>query len=297
MQTLDLCQIEAANLPSEGEESMATQPERLASLESTMSVVKGTLVVLVPSLLLWGWFITTNVIAIKQQLADGGNKQIVAQLKNPSSPQQLQANLSTVIAQIQTTSANGTKMSSKKVAALSGAVAQVIQTNPSVPEVWPAASQLAMVRPTTLSPALIPANYVFPPGPFHPNTVNCFDLKIPSIYGRESAEDPYVSATLLLRNCTFALDDLKAFYAHEEAAQAKTIYGYRKLQINIVLIGVHVTYGGGPVIPFQSLQAFNCTYQFSLPSVPPSLGSELVETLLTAQTDVNFFSVGTGMSG
>ena len=82
---------------------------------------------LVPSLLLWAWFITNNVIAIKQQLADDGNKQIVAELTNPESPQQLQANLSTVVAQVRSVRVNGKKPDPKKIAGLSNAVAQVIR--------------------------------------------------------------------------------------------------------------------------------------------------------------------------
>jgi hypothetical protein len=52
---------------------MASQPERIASLEATASIAKWVLGIFIPLVIGRGAFITMNVIAMKQQLADGGN--------------------------------------------------------------------------------------------------------------------------------------------------------------------------------------------------------------------------------
>jgi hypothetical protein len=45
---------------------MPTQPERIASLETTTSIAKWVLGIFIPLVILWGAFITMNVIAVKQ---------------------------------------------------------------------------------------------------------------------------------------------------------------------------------------------------------------------------------------
>jgi hypothetical protein len=97
----------------------------------------------------WCWSLASKVTAIQQQLADGGNTKIVAELKSPESTEQLQANLATVAAEVQTARVKGAQPN-QKTAALSQAVSQVIRREPTIPEVWQAASQLVSFRTVNL---------------------------------------------------------------------------------------------------------------------------------------------------
>jgi len=132
----------------EGDEEMAVtkHEERVISLTTRVNVITGILAVLVPGLLAWGWFITTNVVAIKQQLADGGNTKLVTELKSPKSQDQLQASLSTVIAQVQTERVNGKAPDQKKSVALAEALTQAAKRNPEIPDSWRAVATLASFR-------------------------------------------------------------------------------------------------------------------------------------------------------
>ena len=78
--------------------------------------------------LIWCYHLGAKVTAVEQQLADGGNAKIVAELKSPKSSAQLQANLSTVIAQVQTARVDGKQPNAKKVNALSDALSEVVKT-------------------------------------------------------------------------------------------------------------------------------------------------------------------------
>jgi cytochrome c-type biogenesis protein CcmH/NrfG len=66
--------------------------ERVIALHTGMKIIYAILVLLIPSLLGWGWYITTNVVAMKQALASQNTK-LITELKNPSSPEQLRASL------------------------------------------------------------------------------------------------------------------------------------------------------------------------------------------------------------
>lgn len=122
---------------------MASQPERIASLETSLGHLKIGLLVLVPVLLTWGAYITVNVISMKQAITDGGNTKLVAELKVPKSPLQLHANLATVTAQIETARANGVQPNPQKVRALTGALSQVVQNDPKLVDAWRAVATLA----------------------------------------------------------------------------------------------------------------------------------------------------------
>jgi hypothetical protein len=132
---------------------MADLTERTASLEAHRTWYWKALSCL--AVLGFGWLtwaslaiisIKGDMQAIKQKIKDGGLGDIVSELKEPKSNQQLQANLSTVTAQIQTARINGEHPDEKKVEALSGALSQVVRHNPDLPEVWRAASELISYR-------------------------------------------------------------------------------------------------------------------------------------------------------
>jgi hypothetical protein len=153
MQILEIYPAYSTQVQIESHDSMATQPERIASLEAGR---KGQWIALVAvatvgvgwmgwiSIMLFG--MKGDMQAVKQKLKDGGTGDIVSELRQPKSPDQLRASLSTVVAQVQTAKAEGKKPDEKKIAALSGAVAEVIKRDSTTPEAWQAAGELISYR-------------------------------------------------------------------------------------------------------------------------------------------------------
>jgi hypothetical protein len=209
---------------------MPTQPERIASLETTAAIAKGVLGVFIPLVILWGSYITVNVIAIKQQMADGGNTKLVTELKTPKSPEQLRANLSTVVAQVQSAQANGIKPNPQKVYALSGAVSEAAQKNPELPQAWQAASELVNFRSGTQP---------IPPDP-------CFESE--PHFDNERPDGPLM-VTIQESNCTGDLGDADAFsrqIGNYMGEQQKEL-GSRLTAVNLVFLNAHIIYRGGPI--------------------------------------------------
>jgi hypothetical protein len=262
-----------STIPLESDADMAKTEERVASLETSLCLIKRTLSVLVPTLLLWGWYITTNVIAMKQSMTDGGNTKLVAELKSPKSPDQLQANLATVDAQIQTARANGTKPNIKKVDALSGALSQVVKNDPDLPEAWQAAVQLV--------------NYKYQPQVTIARPLpSCLSLSGPgtiSFMGPISPGDP-VRLTFVLHNCTLNLDD-ENFWLTQMGKGIHDAMDTHPASYSIILI-VHnsnITYSGGKFLPVNQIQFQNCSFELKQPTVLPNRNVQLVtEQLLAA---------------
>ena len=225
----------------------------------------------------WGWFITTNVIAIKQQLADGGNKQIVAALQSPESPSSLRANLSTVIAQVQVAQAEGKNPVPAKVIPLSRAIGAVLASDSAPPEAWRAAGQLISYRSSTSGEA---------------NSVNsCVAGTGEQVY--DGPVDPASSiapgdtlrTTLRLANCTLVLDDpsLMESDAGRAIMKAFALTGYPpdRFRLALLLTNVRVVYSGGPIVA-DRIVCQGCTFDIKLNSAPPPQGRAVVETLLAA---------------
>jgi hypothetical protein len=138
---------------------MATLQERVAVLEERSNnkpqsnpLMVGLAVALLGGIGWWAFYVTTSIIAIKQQLRDGGSKELVTELTHPASEEQLRANLSLVAAQ-----ANVARLKKQpptvQTTMVSDAVAQVLQKNSGVPEAWQAAAQLIALRiPEPTSP-------------------------------------------------------------------------------------------------------------------------------------------------
>jgi hypothetical protein len=278
-------------LSVESEDTMAPQPERIASLETAAAIAKWVLGIFIPLVIGWGAYITMNVIAMKQQLADGGNTKLVTELKAPKSPDQLRANLSMVSAQIQTAKANGTKPDAKKVQALSTALSQVVQRDPELPEAWQTAFQLVSYR---FQLAQIPPDS---------ELRNCLDApkSLTEFAGTLREEGDNVAKhrpghfQLVSSNCVLNLDSNSAF----ESTSGWQFF--REVNERAPGNGVHfdlfnaiVTYSGNGLIPFDGLKCTNCVFELKPSSaIPPRRGQALTDQLLTAdlsKVDVNLRS-------
>jgi hypothetical protein len=263
-------------------EMAATQLERdVIGLKTGVKVLSWILGILIPGLGFWGWFVTTNIIAMKQQLADGGNTKLVTELKNPQSPQQLQANLDTVIAQVETAKAAGQQPNPQKAHALAEAIAQVTRKNPDVPEAWQAATQLVNFR--------APLGGAAPAKCFSGNLNKLLPPeRIPPPDNRSGWEFLVVEES---DGCTFDLDDAEAVVdrSKEMIDKATQLAAPERAGLAFRFRNAHIIYRGGPIPLEIKLYIFeNCTFDWQLPSAPSVAGQRFTQQLLEANnpTDV-----------
>ena len=186
---------------------MATQPERIAALEADHKGQWRAIVAVATVGAAWmGWLsimlfgMKGDIQALKQKVKDGGTGDIVSELKQPKSPQQLQASLNTVIAEIQTAHVEGKKPDNKKSAALSTALYDVAKGHPNLPEAWRAAATLVSFQSTnvaSLAPSLPECDVTVKPRMIEPSEVPEIPLRA------DSARKGF-----LFRNCRLNMDRL-----------------------------------------------------------------------------------------
>ena len=228
---------------------------------TTRNVVLGVLLTaVVTGIGWWGWFVTTNVVAMKQQLADGGNKQLVTELKNPKSSQQLLANLSTVVAQVQTATVEKKPPNAKKVEALSDAVATVLKSQPELASGWNAAAEL--VSYSTFRPE-------------QPYSASCINAKGAT---RRITSDAVGSIWQITewKDCTLYLD------APETLGDIPPSAGIIKSVLD--LQNVRIVYRGGKIPDIYQLKLQSCVFDFQLSEPPPIPARRLTVQLLATTT-------------
>ena len=239
----------------------------------------------------WLGAVSLELWTIHGQLADGGNTKLITELKTPKSPEQLRANLSMVSAEIQTARANGTKPDAKKVQALSSALSQVVQRNPSLPEAWQTAFQIVSYRSEPIETRI---SGDLPNCLSDPHALDQFRNTLREYGGNPEAFSTgffYVRA----KDCTL---DLDANYAYEstpgwqflkEVNEKFPGTGNRFQLKNVIII-----YSGGRLIPLDTLECTGCVFKLNTPSaIPPKEGQEIANQLLTAdlaQVNVNLRS-------
>jgi hypothetical protein len=277
-------------LRSEGDHSMASVPERLATVETTLSHIKGILLVFVPLAIAWGSYITVNVVSMRQAMADGGNAKLVAELKAPKSTQQLQANLITVTAQIQAARVDGKKPNPQKLRALSGALTQVVQKNPDLAEGWRAVAVLASYRTSDVleNASALP---------------DCdISQKAHAIPASDIPETPYTAGSFgfVFRNCRLYLDHLppgkliKTTLAAPfgNAPAGNSVYGGdHAFIINCEIVLTDSGIAESPILIFH---AINCRFEYQIENKPPSSSQEFLLASLDAPNPGQFsFSLAT----
>lgn len=256
------------------QERVATLEERVKALDSSHGLRNGIIFVVIAAFLGWMGYITVSVVAMKQQLADGGNKQLVSELKSPKSPEQLRANLATVVAQVQTARANHAKPNTAKLEALSGAVSQVLKKDDSLPEGWQAAGQLISYR-TQVSTS--------------PNLGYCVSRPWTQTFQTGSDDEDasklpqgaFRVSEIKFHDCTLVLDDVSSF-ENSDADRWAMRATPRKKVVVLELYNVHVVYRGGAVVPVDSVLFSDCTFEFQTLSPPPATGQQLTKSLLAA---------------
>ena len=250
---------------------MASQPERIASLETTASIAKWVLGIFIPLVIVWGAFVTMNVIAIKQQLADGNNTKLVTELETPKSPQQLQANLTTVTAQIQTARVNGIKPNEKKVVALSRAISQVVVHNPDLPEAWHATTELISYR-----------SEIAHPTPEHLPSCNFQGIQ-PEMreWERKPNGDITMGVGFFFSNCSMKLEDVPALTMPEDKVPFKWVHFVDGIsRFTVYLTNGEVIYGGGQLQHESGFAFKNCAFNLQTISIPDNAAQAVLVAAL-----------------
>jgi hypothetical protein len=203
---------------------------------------------------------------------DHGLGQIVSDLKNPKSPDQLRASLSVVTAQVQTARAEGKQPNKLKIAPLNQAVAQVIRTNPRVPEAWQAAA--ALISYSALG--VVPSNVSEPCGMGKSVTM----ISTPDSRGR-------INYGLHFLNCTVVLDDASDITDSGGFKHLQTLNTPHQGDFILKFENAHVVYRGGMILPVDKAIFVNCTFEFQMYALPPPRGRALTGLLLAAQDPTN----------
>jgi hypothetical protein len=203
-------------------------------------------------------------MAMKQALLSN-NTQLVAELKHPKSDEQLKANLSTVVAQVQRARVNGVKPDLTKVSSLTNAVAQVVKSEPQIPEAWQAAVQLVNYRTASLS-AAPSAEYA------------CSKANVVVTGGPSPAT---MIATASFYNCVLDLDEPTIWTKPDLESQGQSITDWH---LDLHNVTVHYT-GGASLANVREITFDRCIMEFEINSRPSSpLGQSMLTQLLAAPT-------------
>jgi hypothetical protein len=255
---------------------MATQPERIASLEAHRHWQWIAFSAVTIGGIAWLSWLSTTIFQLKTDIAvlrqgvNDGSKQIVSDLRPTSSPSIVKAAFSTVIAQVQTARAHNKAPEDSKVSPVSIAVADAVRKNPDLSEGWQASSELISFRTS---------------GGNEPGEVKCD--KPDQFEAFNTGVEPFDPATsqaiplITYRNCALDIGDLEAFEHGTVGDMKRAIH--KNVYFSFVLDHVHVIYRGGPVIPANAIVFSNCTFDFRVNSTPPPKGANLMEALLEAR--------------
>jgi hypothetical protein len=235
----------------------------LAKLQGSAGTIKWILGIFLPLIAIWMGTLSYSVFF----QAGAASSKIVAELKSPKSPQQLQANLNTVVADIQTATANGNKPNEKKVAALSGALSQVVKKNPELPEAWRAVATLVSYRSSDVLR-------------LHASMPDCDVSQEPRLIAEsETPEIPYQQNAgrkgFLFRNCRLHLDRLPSgkVVTGRSTNGDKIFIGWVAFVIDceIVLNDSGLEENGVEMFYFV-----NCQLKYQIERTPPALTQKLL---------------------
>lgn len=249
---------------------MASQLERLASLETSTKLILWAGGIAITILTGWIAWATVSLVAIQQSIADGGTTKLVSELKAPKSEEQLKANLTTVSAQIQTAQVQKKRPDPSKVDALSGAVAKVILSDPQIPEAWQTASLLISYR--TPPPVAAP-----PPCTPNGNVISLLPEVSPNL---PSGRNALLFVGFILSNCTLALDGPSPIFS-DQAFQFALNPAHKGIIATLILRNVHVIYKGGPLPNVRAIVFKNCTFEFQTNKRAPGAAPSLMEAILS----------------
>lgn len=248
----------------ESAEDMAKIDERVASLETSVGHIKGIAYVFIPILIAWGAYITVNVISIKQAIADKG-VQVMAELQNPTSPQALQAALTTINAEATDAKLNNKQLNPQKVSKVSESLVRAVEKSPQIPQTWQAATALVNLRSVDFTAA-------------QGKNLDC-DRAVPFVVITGGPNPADMVGTLTVSDCTLDLDRSDLWTASKSAVHVES-QGQVIANWHLVLHNVVVHYSGTPLPHVSKISFDHCILDFNVPAQPSPAGQRLMLALL-----------------
>ncbi len=202
---------------------------------------------------------------VKQAIADGGTHEIVSQLGNAKTPDQVAANMTVIRGQVQLALANGNAPNQEKINTLAPAVVKIAKEYPSVTESWQAVAALAtfktasLLRSESVSGGLPDCDAREQKAQF---------LEPPDVpgFGLRSGETAY-----LFKNCVLHLDQLPG-HAERSAiippggGQPRPItFGVFAYAINVVIVADDHGISDTDIL---GISTRNCRFEFRIDALP-----------------------------
>jgi hypothetical protein len=259
---------------------MAPQPERIASLEThrfwhwmALGGVGAWCVWLSVTVIGMGG----DVRAIKQSIADEGS-QIVRNIENPKSTEQLAANLSLATARLQIARSEDKSPNSTKLKPLRKALEKQSMDHPDLPETWKAVATLASYQ-------------TYKPLEKSGSLPDCDVIKKPDLIRPEEMPEMHTTSGVvgyLFRGCRLHLDDLpkgkliRTFVtkpALNMPSGSPIAIGYAAFVINCEIV---LSDSGIAESDILFLDTANCNLQFQVSQVPPPSSQRLLIASLEA---------------
>ena len=228
--------------------------------------------------------------------------ELVSELKAPKSQQQLQANLTTITAQIETAKADGKPPDASKVQPLSSVLSNVVRNNPDMPTAWNAAMELVNYRfqPTSQDISRLPDCLNLPSMGSRPEVQGPPGADgIPTHHPRAG---PIVAqewkGMVVAQNCRLDLDDSGNFASSgaakdfEDAKRQAPGINYYILEVT----SAYVTYKGGKLLPINEIRFKNCSFQIQPTlDVPDKRRQAITKQLLEAKSNEGTIRLPIGM--
>jgi hypothetical protein len=202
----------------------------------------------------------------------GGDARLVHELEAPKSPQQLQANLSTITAEIQTARVEGRRPNPRRTELLSVALSKVVEHNPDLSEAWSTTAELISYRSQTMRPA--------------PKQLPRCDLKgiKPEVKSRTLSDGGLrIYPGFYLSNCSLKLEDVPPLaLSGKELPKSFPIQtpAEGKIEFPLYLSDGEVIYGGGPITPNAGFVFSHCSFDIKTDGVPNPSARAILEAAL-----------------
>ncbi len=257
---------------------MATQPERIASLEEfrnshgqTFKLIVSGLACWLATITVWLFIIKGDLQAIKQRLKDGGTEDVVSELKSDTNIKSAEGQLNIIQGNVQLAVARHKPPNEEKLNRIAPAVADSAKRFPNSPVSWQTVAVVASYRTAALrtnTSTRPPCDIKQPPHKITPD-------EVPE--SRLSFGD-YIGIGFVFKDCTLRMDQLPPGHLavttttgpynsgdHVFPAGTKVVGGYMAYVVNCDIVLGDSGIAESPITLFYVI---GCRLQYDLQEVP-----------------------------
>lgn len=257
---------------------MATQPERIASLEEfrnshgqTFKWIVSGLACWLATITVWLFIIKGDLQAIKQRLKDGGTEDVVSELKSDTNIKSAEGQLNIIQGNVQLAVARHKPPNEEKLNRIAPAVADSAKRFPNSPVSWQTVAVVASYRTAALrtnTSTRPPCDIKQPPHKITPD-------EVPE--SRLSFGD-YIGIGFVFKDCTLRMDQLPPGHLavttttgpynsgdHVFPAGTKVVGGYMAYVVNCDIVLGDSGIAESPITLFYVI---GCRLQYDLQEVP-----------------------------